>query len=382
MVASISVNSAVSSAKASAVLVVLVVLAALVHPRRTNHRRSVLAVVLVATMPPSVLVAAQAATNHHRSRAAVVMVVMLAWLLVEALVTAVHRASNHHRCRAHQCTPLMLKDSSKTRTHKSSVARLQVVCKPTLKTFECDSSNHHPSHPRALSSSEKCAHLSHHRHHPFAFANKLLLFQHRPRSSSANDRHSRRLRSLHKRSFAAWPLCQFHRDRSSSSVCHPSHHARVTSSSSAGSHTELRPNAAPLCNALPLLNNMRAHATSSFNMNRCKFVLFVNSNDLVLLKPTQQRTFNNTVHSSLTPLRSFNKLVLLVLSKTSHHLLAQLRLASAPARTAKKGQASKVVLVSLLVVMLASAHRRRTNHRASRRVAVLVASRVASLLEV
>jgi hypothetical protein len=78
---------------------------------------------------------------------------------------------------------------------------------------------------------------------------------------------------------------------------------------------ELKLNEKPLFNVLLLLNNTQLHAMSSFNMNQSKFVLCVNSNVLVLPKPTQRLTFNNMVPHFLMLPHSFNKLVLLVLSK-------------------------------------------------------------------
>jgi hypothetical protein len=78
---------------------------------------------------------------------------------------------------------------------------------------------------------------------------------------------------------------------------------------------ELKLNEKPLFNVLLLLNNMQLHATLSFNMNQFKFVLFVNSNVLVLPNLTQLFTFNNMVLHSLMLLHSFNKLVQPVLSK-------------------------------------------------------------------
>jgi hypothetical protein len=78
---------------------------------------------------------------------------------------------------------------------------------------------------------------------------------------------------------------------------------------------ELKLNEKQLFNALLLLNNMHNHVMLSFNMNQFKFVLYVNSNVLVLLKPIHKLTFNNMVLNFLMLLHSFNKLVLLVLSK-------------------------------------------------------------------
>jgi hypothetical protein len=70
----------------------------------------------------------------------------------------------------------MLKVSILTQTHKSFVVQLQLVFKPTHKTLQFASFNHHLFHPMAHSSSEKCAQFNHPSHLHFAFVNKLLLF--------------------------------------------------------------------------------------------------------------------------------------------------------------------------------------------------------------
>jgi hypothetical protein len=155
---------------------------------------------------------------------------------------------------------LMLRVSSKIRTHKSFVGRLRVACKPTRNTSKFDSSNRLPSHLQAHSSSKKCAHPSRLSRPRFASVNRLPLFPNLPHSFSANGHHQCRLRLPRKRSFAVWPLYPFHRDRSSSSVCRLSHPDRVILSSNVGFHMELKPNVAQLCNALLLLNNMLVHA--------------------------------------------------------------------------------------------------------------------------
>jgi hypothetical protein len=78
---------------------------------------------------------------------------------------------------------------------------------------------------------------------------------------------------------------------------------------------ELLLNERPLFNVLLLLNNTHNHAILSFNMNQSKFVLYANSNVLVLPKLIHKLTFNNMVLHFLMLLHSFNKLVLPVLSK-------------------------------------------------------------------
>jgi hypothetical protein len=78
---------------------------------------------------------------------------------------------------------------------------------------------------------------------------------------------------------------------------------------------ELKLNVKPLYNVLLLLNNMLVHVMLSSNMNQFKYALFVNFNDLVLLKLIPPLIFNNMVHHFSMLLHLFNKLVLLVLSK-------------------------------------------------------------------
>jgi hypothetical protein len=51
-------------------------------------------------------------------------------------------------------------------------------------------------------------------------------------------------------------------------------------------------NAKQLFNVQQQLNNMQHHAMSSFNMNKLKYVLFVNFNVLVLLQKILKHTSN------------------------------------------------------------------------------------------
>ncbi len=83
-----------------------------------------------------------------------------------------------------------------------------------------------------------------------------------------------------------------------------------------GFHTELKLNEKLLFNVLLLLHNTQPHVMLSSNMKLPKSALFVNSNALVLLNIIHKLTFNNMVLHFLMLLHSFNKLVLLVLSKT------------------------------------------------------------------
>jgi hypothetical protein len=75
-------------------------------------------------------------------------------------------------------------------------------------------------------------------------------------------------------------------------------------------------NVAQLCNVLVLLNNMLLHVMLSFNTNLLKYASFVNSNDSVLLKLVHKLIFNNMVFNFSMLVHFFNKLVLLVSSKT------------------------------------------------------------------
>jgi hypothetical protein len=80
---------------------------------------------------------------------------------------------------------------------------------------------------------------------------------------------------------------------------------------------ELKLNEKPLFNVLLLLNNMQLRAMLSFNMNQFKYALFVNFNDLVLLKLIHKLIFNNMVLHFLMLLHFFNKRDLPVLLKIS-----------------------------------------------------------------
>ena len=91
----------------------------------------------------------------------------------------------------------------------------------------------------------------------------------------------------------------------------------MISSSNDGSHTELLLNEKPSFNVPKLLKLTLHHATSSSNTNKLKSVLFVNSNAWVLLKKTHKLMFNVMELNYSTLKHSFNKLVLLVLSKIS-----------------------------------------------------------------
>ena len=84
------------------------------------------------------------ATNHP-TQAVVDMVLMLLLLLVLVLVSVDHHPMEPQVLKYNNML-LMLKASSLTTTHKSSVDQLLVVFKHTLKTSEFDSFNHHQSH--------------------------------------------------------------------------------------------------------------------------------------------------------------------------------------------------------------------------------------------
>jgi len=79
----------------------------------------------------------------------------------------------------------------------------------------------------------------------------------------------------------------------------------------------LKPNEELLFNVLLLLNNMLLHETSSSNMNKLKLMLFVNSKTSVFNKLTHKLISNNMELHFLMLAHLFNKLVLLVLLKTS-----------------------------------------------------------------
>ena len=124
--------------------------------RHSNHRLvEASAVLLVVTTHRSllalVLPAVRAATNLPRTRATLAATALtLASLLVERLASVVQAATNRPRqARKFSNTLRMLKVSSKTPTHKSSVARLPVVCKRTHRTFAFASCNHLRFHPQA-----------------------------------------------------------------------------------------------------------------------------------------------------------------------------------------------------------------------------------------
>jgi len=126
---------------------------------------------------------------------------------------------------------------------------------------------------------------------------------------------------------------------------------------------ELLLNAVQLYNVLVLLCNMLAHVMLSSNTNLLKLVLFVNSNDLVLLQLTHPLMFKHMVLNSLMPVHSFNKLALLVLLKTSHPQLLLLSdtlqqpmvkiLASVLAGKAAMALVMVVVMLPVMVVVMA-----------------------------
>jgi len=190
-----------------------------------------------------------------------------------------------------------------------------VVFKPTHRTLKFDSFNHHQYHHQAHSSSKKYVHLNHLHHHLSAFVNKHQLFQRHHHLFSVRDHHNHQLLLLLKLSFDDYPLYQFHHDQSSSNDFQLSHHDHVILSSNDGFHMEHKLNDAPLFNVLQLHKGTLNHAMSLFNMNQFKFVLFDNSNVLVLFKLIHKLMFNNMVFTFLMPMYFFNKLVLLVLLK-------------------------------------------------------------------
>jgi hypothetical protein len=362
------------------VLVSVLVVQAMNHPH-TNHQAVVsVAVLVMVHHSVAVLPVVQAVTNHHHSQAVVDMVLMLVSLPEEPSVE--DQAINNQALKYNSML-LMLKDSFKIQTHKSSVAQLLVVYKLIHKTSEFAFFNHPQYHHQAHSSSKKFAHLNHPHHPLFVSVNKLPLFLNHPHSFFVKDHHKSQPQLLHKQSSVVWLLYQFHHDRLSSNVFHPFHHDHVMSSSNDGSHMVLKLNDAPLFNVLLPLNNTKVHVTLSSNTKPLKSALFVNSNVLVLLKLTHKHTFNNMVLNSLMPLHFFNKPALLVLSKIFHHQLVPHQLVSVLAHTVKKlhlvhHQASKVVPDSLLevllvwmLVMVVVVHHH-SNHQAFHQVVVLM----------
>jgi len=85
-------------------------------------------------------------------------------------------------------------------------------------------------------------------------------------------------------------------------------------------------NEKPLFNELLLPKVMQLHETSSSNTKTLKSALFVNSNAWVLPLKTHKLIFNDMVLNCWMLPHSSNKLVLLVLLKTSHLLLELLLL--------------------------------------------------------
>ena len=123
-------------------------------PHHSNHQPVAMAVVrpVVTThhsLQALVLVAVQAATNQPRTRATQAMVLTLASPLVELPASVAQTSNRPHRALKFSNTQRMLKVSSKTPTHKSSVEQLPAVCKPTHRTFAFASCNHPRFHPRA-----------------------------------------------------------------------------------------------------------------------------------------------------------------------------------------------------------------------------------------
>jgi hypothetical protein len=177
-------------------------------------------------------------------------------------------------------------------THKSFVEQLLVVFKLIHKTSKFASFNHHLSHHQAHSSSKKCAHLNHQHHPHFVSDNKLHLSHNLPHSFFVKDHQYHQLQLHHKLLYAILLLSPFHHDQSSLNVFQLLQLVHVISSLNVGFHMVLQLNEKPLFNVLLLLNNMLLHAMLSFNMKLLKFVLFVNSNVLVLLKKTHKLISN------------------------------------------------------------------------------------------
>jgi hypothetical protein len=158
--------------------------------------------------------------------------------------------------------------------------------------FKFDSFNLHHFHPQVHSSSEKFVHLNHLFHLHFAFVKQLHLFLNHLHLFSVKDHQYHQLQLHHKLLYAILLLSPFHHDQSSLNVFQLLQLVHVISSLNVGFHMEHKLNEKPLFNVLLLLNNMLLHAMLSFNMKLLKFVLFVNSNVLVLLKKTHKLISN------------------------------------------------------------------------------------------
>jgi len=280
----------------------LVVLQAMNH-HPSNHQLVAMVAVLMHQQLVAMLVV-QAATKHHHSLV-VDMEVTLASLLVE-------HPMERHLLKDNNGL-LILKVSSKIQIHKSLDVQLLVVYKHTHKTFEFASFNHHLFHLQVHSLSEKCAHLNHLHLHLFVFVNKLHLFLHHLHSFFVKDHHNHQPHKLHKPLLVPYHHYLFHHDQSSLNAFHLFHHDHVISSLNVGFHMDLKLNDVPLFNVLLFLKDMLVHVMSLFNMNQFKFVLFVNSNDSVLLKLIHDLMFHNMVLHFLMLVHFLVKLVLLVL---------------------------------------------------------------------
>ena len=106
-----------------------------IHRHRSNHQDTVLVLVLVQVLDIQDQPASEVKDMRRRRR---------------------HRSAPKVLCKP---TPPMLKVSSKILTHKSFVARHQVVFKRTHKTSKFASSNHHPFHHQAYVTSLTTFHL-------------------------------------------------------------------------------------------------------------------------------------------------------------------------------------------------------------------------------
>ena len=132
--------------------VALAMVQALVSPLPSTRRQPMEALVDLVPQAQLVTVVPRRTIHRHRSNHQDTVLVLVLDIQdqpaseVKDMRRRRHRSAPKVRCKP---TPPMLKVSSKILTHKSSVARHQVVFKPTHKTSKFASSNHHPFHHQA-----------------------------------------------------------------------------------------------------------------------------------------------------------------------------------------------------------------------------------------
>jgi len=123
--------------------VLLEVQATNLHHIKLHHQAAVSLVVMMLLLSLLAVVLVQADMKLHLLHSQVVLM-----LLSFQLEVSTQAHTNHQQHKFNNMLP-MLKVSSLTETHKSSVVLLLVVFKLIHKTFEFDSFNHHQYHPQA-----------------------------------------------------------------------------------------------------------------------------------------------------------------------------------------------------------------------------------------